>query len=368
MSWWPAHRTFSWVEILIFLSPWLPQDWTLLGVSIVVFIAVTSAGMFFTLKARNAEAQKLGREIFWAIIAAYTALSIGTALLLLKSYYRPTLWIFAVDAMPTSAAVVFLIFPLFYWPAPLFILFRYKNDLRRRWHVWGVWACTTGFLAWELLAHGKVLFLIMAYGFVSAPIITALGGIFIGELVFRLQNILRISWPSTVTSAARRIFVRSFLFCGLLGVALVFFEWLNEPALPEVAKPNAIVRIGKLPRVVQDGAVIACPNPSDTLSYVDIITGRQTAKGAQDGGAVAIKTEVLAAQDAFFKENNSRNQKCDFYRDTETVFVQEERKTLNGIELLCLKGWSQGVCYWSLAAEIDVYGRSFLGRLRRSIY
>jgi len=54
-----------------------------------------------------------------------------------------------------------------------------------------------------------------------------------------------------------------------------------------------------------------------------------------------------------------RNHKCEFYRDTEKVFVQEERKTLNGIELLCLKGWSQDVCYWSLAAKIDVYARSF---------
>jgi hypothetical protein len=130
---------------------------------------------------------------------------------------------------------------------------------------------------------------------------------------------LGISWPSTEASAASKIFVRSFLFCGLASVALVFLEWLNEPVLSEVARTNAIVRMGKLPRVVQDGAIIACPNPQ-------------------------------------------------FFRDTETVFVQEERKTLDGIELLCLKGWSQGVCYWSLAAEIDVYGRSFLGRLRRSIY
>jgi hypothetical protein len=368
MSWGPANWAFPGVEIFVFLSPWLPKGWIFLGVSILIFIAVTAAGMFFTLKARDAEAQKLGRELFWATFAAYTVMSIGHAFVLLKNDYRPTFLIFAIDKMPGSFVWVSLVFFLFYWPIPLLILFRYKNDLHRLWHVWTVWGCTTLFLAWELLAHQKDGPLIMSFGFASAPIITALGGIFIGELVFRLQTMLGLSLPSNVASAARKIFVRSFLFWGLVSIALVSFERLNEPALPEAAKSNAIVRIGKLSRVIQDGGIIACPNPSDTLSYVDIITGRQTPKGSQESGAVAAKAEILAAQAAFLKDDNSRTEKCEFYRDTEKVFVQEERKTLNGIELLCLKGWSQGVCYWSLAAEIDVYGGSFLGRLRRSIY
>ena len=228
--------------------------------------------------------------------------------------------------------------------------------------------CTTMFLAWVLLVHRDEGDLIMFFGFATAPIITAVGGLCVGELVFRLQNRLGSSWPGTVPSTARKIFVRSFLFCGLVSIALVSFERLNEPALPETAESNAIVRIGKLPRLVQDGAIIACPDPSDTLSYVDIITGRQTAKEAQAGEALATKAEILAAQAAFLEKDNSRNQKCEFHPDAQMLFVQEERKTLNGIELLCLKGWSQGVCYWSLAAEIDVYGRSLLDRLRRSIY
>jgi len=368
MSWWPAHWAFPGIEIFIFLSPWLPKGWTFLGVCILAFIAVTAVGIFFTLKARDAEARKLGREIFWATLAAYAVMSIGYAFVSLRSSYRPTLLVFIIDQLPVSLIWVLLVFFLFYWPIPFFILFPYKNDLHRFWHVWAVWACTILFLAWELLVHRKDGPLIMSFGFASTPLITALGGIFIGELVFRLQKILGVSWPGIVANATRKIFVRSFLFCGFLSVALVSFERLNGPVLPETAKSNAIVRIGKLPRVVQDGAIIACPNPSDTLSYVDIITGRRTAKGAQTGEALATKAEILAAQAAFLKEDDSRNQKCEFYRDTEMVFVQEERKTLDGIELLCLKGWSQGVCYWSLAAEIDVYGRSFLGRLRRSIY
>jgi hypothetical protein len=368
MSWLPANWTFPGVEIFIFLSPWLPKNWTLFGASIVVFIAVTAAGLFFSLKARNAEAQTLGREIFWATVAAYAVLSIGRAFVSLRTYYRPTLWIFVIDSMPKSLVWVSLIFLLFYWPIPLFILFRYKNDLHRLWHVWAVWACTSIFLAWVMLALRKEAALILAFGFASAPIITAIGGASVGELVFRLQNLLGISWPGTVAHAGRKVFARSFLFCSLVTAALVSFERVNEAVLPEEAKSNALVRIGKLPRVIQDGAIIACPNPSDTLSYVDIITGRQTAKGSQGSHALATEAEIHAAHDAFLKEDDSRNQKCAFFRDTEMVFVLEERKTLNGIELLCLKGWSQGVCYWSLAAEIDVYGRSFLGRLRRLIY
>ena len=59
---------FPGVEIFIFLSPWLKEGLTFLGVSILVFIAVTAAGIFFTLKARNPEVQKLGREILWATL------------------------------------------------------------------------------------------------------------------------------------------------------------------------------------------------------------------------------------------------------------------------------------------------------------
>lgn len=223
MSLWPVHWTLPGVEIFIFLSPWLPKDWTLLGVSITAFIAVTAAGMFLTQKVRNTEAQKLGREISWATLASYTVVSIGTAFVSLRTYHQPSFWIFVVDALPKSAPLVFLIFFLFYWPIPLFILFPYKNGLHRRWHVWGAWICTTGFLAWELLAHGKMFFLIMGYGFASAPMITAVSGWTIGEAIFRAQNALGISLPNLLASRTI-VFIGSLLLSGLLSVVLISFE------------------------------------------------------------------------------------------------------------------------------------------------
>lgn len=333
MSWWPEPWTFHLVQTFVFLEPWWPESWTLLAASILVCVSVTVVGIVFTLKARDDRVQKLIREILWATLAAYAVVSVADAYVSLRSSAQPTLWNFAIDKMPTAVVWVFFLFLLFYWGIPLLILSRYKNDLYKRWHVWGMWTCTTVFMTWELLTHRKVDALILVGGFVSAPIITALGGVIIGEALFRLQNALAISRLNFVARNSKGVFVSSFLVFMLVSLAFISFEILNEPELPPNAITNAVVRYGKLPRVVQDEAIIKCPNPSDTLLYINIITGRLNEKAS-----------------AF----NSDQKKCSFDRDTARVFFRGDRVIVDGVELLCLKGWEPGICYWALAAEIEL--------------
>jgi hypothetical protein len=326
-----------WFDLTEWWSDLFENLYVLAG-SILFCIGVVIVSTVVIVRGSNAAVRKLAWRILLASVASYLVaviLSVSRLPLVLETF---------LIRYPLEVGIYLLIWVLNYWCVPILLVWRYKDKERQHWHAWANWVCTTVWTLWSVLLHGMNTGGFIQLGaFVWIPPVITLIAIIIVEIGLQLK----------LTTTRGRILIAGALI--ILSAALLVSIVTYESPRARQRTPNAIVRAGKIPFAFPESfgrKLRGCIDPSETLLWINIVTGRLYAKEGQDG---ARRTQIPATQSEVEEGMSNFKGICSEYWDDQKIFVGSEAKTWNGVDMRCIKSlfFIDKECVWLPAAVID---------------